>query len=90
MREVARSGATLAEIIGGEHRDHARRGARRGTVDRHDARMGVLAAAERDVQHARDLPVVGIGAETGEQARVLGALDARADDLRPRESRRQS
>ena len=56
-----------------------------------DARMRMLAAAERDVQHARHLPVVDEAAEAGEQARVLGALDARADDLRPRDgSERQS
>jgi hypothetical protein len=55
-----------------------------------DARMRVLAAAERDMEHARDLAVVHIAAEPGQQPRILGALDARPDDLRPRRSRRQS
>ena len=43
-----------------------------------------LAATERDVQRIRRLAVVDEAAASGEQARVLGALDAGADDLRPR------
>ncbi len=80
----------LAQILRGQHRDDAGRGARRRAVDRTDARMRVLAAAERDMQHARDLPVVSIAAEPGEQARVLGAPDARADDFWPRDVGRVS
>ena len=49
-----------------------------------DARVRMIAAPERDMQRARHLPVVDEAAEPGEQARVLGALDPRADDLRPR------
>ena len=42
-----------SEILGGEHRDHARRLACRGAVDCLDARVRMLAAAKRDMQDAR-------------------------------------
>ena len=83
MREVATSGLTSRQIVGGEHRDDARRGARGRTIDGADARMRLIAAPERDMQHAQHLAVVGISAEPGQQPRILGALDARADDFRP-------
>src|ERR1051325_4835835 len=57
--------------------------ARGGAIARHDPRMRVRAAAERAVHHARPLPVVRVAAEPGEQTRVLGTLDARADDFWP-------
>ncbi len=72
------------QILGGEHRHDARRRPRGRAIDRPDAGVRMIAAPERDVQHARHLPVVDEAAEPGEEARVLGALDARADDLRPR------
>ena len=86
MREVASSGLTVApdpRAVSTATTPGAARAAAQ-SIDT-DARMRVLAAAERDVQHARDLPVVRVAAEPGQQARVLGALDARADDLRPRD-----
>ena len=36
-----------------------------------------------DMRRPWHLPVVGIGAASGEEPRILGALDARADDFRP-------
>jgi len=45
--------------------------------------MRLIAPAERCVQHARHLAIIGIGAEPGQKPRILGALDARADDFRP-------
>ena len=73
----------VAQIVRREHRDDARRGARRRAIDGADARVRLFAAAERHVRRLRHLPVVGIGAAPGQQPRVLGALDARADDFRP-------
>ena len=71
------------QILGGENRDDARGRARRGSVDRANARMRLVAPAEGDVQRAHHLPVIGEGAVAGQQARVLGPFDARADELRP-------
>ena len=62
MREVASSGFTLVKIVGGEHRNDAGRGAGGAAVDGADARVRMIAAPEGDVQQARDLPVVDIGA----------------------------
>jgi hypothetical protein len=33
------------------------------------------------MQHARQLTIVGIGAESGQQPPIFGALDTRTDDL---------
>ena len=46
-------------------------------------RVRLIAAPEGDMQRARRRAVVGIGAAAGEEAQVLGSLDARADDFRP-------
>ena len=71
------------ERVHGEHAVDAGHRPRLLDVDAHDARMRLLAAAERDVQHAGQRLVVDVGAASGEQARVLDALDPRADELRP-------
>ena len=73
----------VAPIRRCEHRNDTRRRARRRAIDGADARMRLLAPAERDMHRPRHLAVVGIGAASGEEPRVLGALDARADDFRP-------
>ncbi len=72
------------DVVRGQHRKHAGGGARGGAIDGADARMRVFAAAEGDMQQARHLAVVDVSAEPGQQARVLGALDAGADNFRPR------
>ena len=73
----------IAPIRRGEHRNDTRRRARRRAIDGADARMRLLAPAERDMRHPWHLPVVGKGAAPGEEPRILGALDARADDFGP-------
>src|SRR5258705_244588 len=69
------------EIVRGQHRDHARQRAGGGDVDADDAGMGVVAAAERGVQGTGGDAIVGKRALTGQQARILDALDAGADRL---------
>ena len=73
----------IAYIVRGEYGNDARRGTRAGAVDRADARMGLIASPERNVQHVHHLAVVGVGAEPGEQPRILAALDTRADNFWP-------
>ena len=73
----------VRQILGREHRDDARRGTRRRAIERANARMRLIAPAKGDVQCAGSVVVVGIGAASGEEARVLGAFDAGADDFRP-------
>ena len=50
-------------------------------VDRRDAAVGDVAALEGQVLHAGDLQVVDVGASTLDEARILAALDALADEL---------
>jgi hypothetical protein len=45
--------------------------------------MRVIAAPERDVQCPRDESIGCEGSLAGQQPRILDALDARADVLRP-------
>ncbi len=73
----------VAQIFRCEHGDDARCGARCRAIDGADVRVRLLATTERHMRRLRHLPVVGVGAAPGEEPRVLGALDARADDLRP-------
>ena len=56
-------------------------------VDRRDRAVRDVAALERQVLHAGDLEVVDVGAAALDQARVLAALDALADQLRQNGSR---
>ena len=51
-------------------------------VDRADAAVRDVAALERQVLHAGDLHVVHIGAAALDEAWILAALDALADELR--------
>src|SRR4029450_1849924 len=66
-----------------EHGDDARRSARGVAIDCADARVRLIAATEGNVQHASDLSVVSVAAESGKQTRILGALNGFADDLWP-------
>ena len=52
-----------------------------------DAAVRDVAALEGQVQHAGELDVVDVGAAPLDQARVLAALDALADQLRQNGSR---
>ena len=73
----------VREIRAGDDRNHARhRGSGPGIYAR-DPRMGVIAAAERDVEKAGNMAVVDIGPLTGQQTRVLAALHPRAHEPRP-------
>src|SRR5262245_18179453 len=66
-----------------EHGDNTWRSAGCVAIDCADARVRLIAATEGNVQHAGDLSVVSVAAESGEQTRILGALNRFADDLWP-------
>ena len=51
-------------------------------IDRGDLAVRDVAALEREVQHAGHLEIIDVGAEALDQARVLAALDALADQFR--------
>jgi hypothetical protein len=57
---------------------HRRGGAR---VDRDDSAVRDVGALEREELHAGDLDVVDVSTEALDQARILTALDALADEL---------
>ena len=71
------------EIIGGIDSHDAWQFPRRPQVDRHDVRVGLVAAAQRHMQQTQHLDVVDIAALPAEQSRILGAGHARAHQLRP-------
>jgi hypothetical protein len=66
-----------------QHRDHARRALCRRGVDRRDPRMRLVAAAKGDMERAIRFAVGAVLAASGEQPRIFGALDRRADMARP-------
>ena len=70
--------------IAAEHADDAGHAARGVDTDAGEARMGVNAANEGDVDHARQRQVVHVPAAPGEQARVVAAFHARSDAARRR------
>jgi hypothetical protein len=73
--------AHAGEIGGGEHRDHAGRGARGGGVDRVDPRVRVRRAHERAVQLAFEPEVGDVAALAGEKTQVFAPAHRRADTL---------
>ena len=72
----------LGEVGTGEHRDDVGRLLRRAGVDADDLRVGERAAHHREVQHARQLDVVGPAGAAGDQALVLLAPAVAPDLLR--------
>ena len=70
-------------IGAGIDRGHAGHRQRRGSVDPPDQGMGVVAAAERDMQHPVALDVGDVVPRPGQQAGILAADDGRPDELRP-------
>ena len=77
-RQAARAHG-LGQIRMGQHGHDAGQGQRRALVDALDQRMGVGAAHEGGVQHARQLHVIHIAALAGEQGRVFLAQNAGAE-----------
>ena len=67
------------QVLGREHRAHARQRLGLRGVDRLDARVAVLAAHEVAEQHARQLQVVDVVAFALDEADVLLALAGAAD-----------
>ena len=68
------------EVLGGDHGGHVGMRQRPRGVDRDDLRVGVRAAQQRAVDHARQPDVVEVGALAADEARVLLALQpAEAD-----------
>ena len=70
------------EVLGGEHREHARHGLGLGGVDLHDAGVGMARAMEVAVHHARQLDVVDVIAFALGEAHVLDALALAAHALK--------
>ena len=69
--------AGLLQVRGCEDRCHLARGA---GIDIADQRMCMRAAHERRMQHAGQLDVGGVAPGAAQQARILDATRARADD----------
>ena len=72
----------LRDLRAGEHRLDAVHRLGGAGIDRADAAVRDVAALERQVLHAGDLEVVDIGGAPLDQARILAALHALADELR--------
>ena len=67
-----------AQLLAGEHGDHAGQGGGRCSVDAQDAGVAVDAAQDRQVADISRTQVVHVGGATGDQPGVLFALDAGA------------
>ena len=70
----------LRHLGAGEHEGDARRAASRDRLHTEDASVRERAAQERGVQHPGELQVVHVAAAAGQDARVLHAGDASADE----------
>ena len=70
----------ISDVLAGEHRHHPGMGLGRGGVDVLDASVGVGAAHDGGVDHARQTQIVGVLAFAGDQRRVFSSLDRGADD----------
>src|SRR5438034_1354109 len=70
---------TLFRSVDGEHRDRPRARERRAPVDGEDARVGMRAPNDREMQKLGGREVVEVAARADEEARVFLALDGHAD-----------
>ena len=70
-------------LLAGDHRGDAGQRRGRALVDRLDAGVRMRAAQHRGVRHVRQRDVVDKAAASDEEARVLLAQHARADDIEP-------
>ena len=68
-----------ARVRGGQHREHARRGARRTRIDAGDSRMRVRRAQHDGMGQAVEGEIVEIGAAPGQKAQILTPLGPVAD-----------
>ena len=80
-RDRVRAATDRLEVGGGQHRDDAGHRLRRGGVDARDARVRVRAADDGHGQRARADQVLDVAPAAGDQARVLAAMDLRANHL---------
>ena len=71
----------LGNLRAGEHRLDTRHALGGADVDRANPAVGDVAPREGRMQHADDLQVVDIGAQTLNQTRILAPLDALPDQL---------
>jgi len=69
----------LGQVVDGEHRDRPRARERRAPVDGEDARVGMRAPNDREMQKLGGREVVEVAARADEEARVFLALDGHAD-----------
>jgi len=65
----------LGQVLTRDHGQHARHGERLRRVDLLDVRVGERAPDDVEIQHARKLDVVDIGALAADEAWVLLPLD---------------
>src|SRR6476661_152869 len=70
---------TLGEVAAGVHRDHARTRAGVPDVDAAHARVRPRAAQHGGVEHPRELDVVRVRRGSGDESRILAALDGLAE-----------
>ena len=73
----------LRRLLAGDHCGHAGQRQRRALVDRLDAGVRMRAAQHRRVRHVRQRDVVDEAAAADQEARILLAQHARADDIEP-------
>jgi len=72
----------LRQILTGEDRDHPRQSARLGTIDLQDARVGVRAADDSEVEHPGESLIIQVPSPPGDQAGVLFPLEGGANQPR--------
>ena len=84
-RGEGRANGHRAEVVGqlrpGDDELDAVHGGSGARIDPRDDAVGDVAALEGEVQHARQLDVIDVGGLALDEARVLAALDALADEL---------
>src|SRR5262249_59520204 len=71
----------VVEVARGQDAADAAQGARLLDVDRANARVGVRAAQDLRVEHARQLQVADVARAAGHLVRALAALQALADRI---------
>ena len=79
--EAGKEPGLLRRLLAGDHGDNSGQRLGRALVDRPDARMRVRAAQRRRMRHIGQHDVVDEAAAPGQEARILLAQHARADDV---------
>src|SRR5204863_2795294 len=80
-RPGVRQGVVVHEVLAGVHADDAGHPLGARCVDRADVGVGVRAAKDGRVDHARQLDVVDVVALAPDEARVFLSLDGSSEDI---------